>query len=191
MMFIARHCRTAWNLENRLQGSLDPPLCKEGRAEALANVPNVKSLGIRRIITSPARRAIQTARIYASQLHIAIEPHDGLRELDHGQWEGQSIDDLMNPSKSSYALWLEEPSSVEIPGGSENAASAQARIVEAVREIARRYPDERVLIITHKHIRALLACAFKGLPLTHFRSQIEEGILPAPLIMKSEGLDPH
>ena len=178
MLFIARHCKTAWSLENKLQGSMNPPLCKEGRAEALANIPLLAPLNLNRIISSPLRRAIQTARIYANQLHIPVEIHDDLRELHHGAWEGRRLEDLLH---GSYALWLKDPSQIPIPGGSETIESAQRRILDATKEITARYPGENILIITHKHIRALLMCAIHKSPIAKFQQYVFDETAPVKL----------
>jgi broad specificity phosphatase PhoE len=41
-IYLARHCKTQWNLEKRLVGTSDIPLCKEGRDEAYANLPMIE-----------------------------------------------------------------------------------------------------------------------------------------------------
>ena len=37
-IYLARHCKTAWNLEGRLQGTVDLPLAEVGIEEAKTNV---------------------------------------------------------------------------------------------------------------------------------------------------------
>jgi phosphoserine phosphatase len=89
-IFLARHCKTAWNLEGRLQGTVDLPLDSVGIEQARSDVPVVQKLGVNRIVCSTAQRAYQTAQIYGESLGVPIHKTAQLRELDHGQWEGRN-----------------------------------------------------------------------------------------------------
>jgi broad specificity phosphatase PhoE len=175
-IYLARHCKTVWNLENRLQGSIDVPLSAEGRVQAQANVPKIEKLGIGRIISSPLKRARETAQIYADHLGVPVHISPELRELDHGIWEGEPNEELLHAP--AYRRWLDAPASVPIPGSSENVAMAQRRLVEAIKDIALRDSDENVLVVTHKIIRAILQCALLDVDLRRFRSLIDESTDP-------------
>lgn len=175
-IYVVRHCNTHFNLEHRLQGTLDIPLCKEGRAQAKANVLALGPLAVNRIFSSPLKRAWQTAAIYAERLRVPLHEDERLRELDHGSWEGKRIESLLNHPNSSYAEWLRNPSTVDIPGTSEPIALARERVLGCVKDCVSRHSAETILIVTHKHIRALLYCALQGLDLSKFSSQIEEGV---------------
>lgn len=178
MIYIARHCKTEWNLQNRLQGSKDLPLSKEGRLEATANVPCIQSLHVDKVVSSDCRRAYGTAQIYSEALNIGLYTHPGLRELDHGDWEGNNIHEMLADPNCTYKLWLSDPRSVDIPGGSEDIDTALSRIVDAIKTIASDNTDENVLVVTHKHIRALLQCALLNIDLKNFKYHIKESIEP-------------
>ncbi|MCG6965977.1 MAG: histidine phosphatase family protein [Chromatiaceae bacterium] len=177
-VFLARHCSTDWNVQGRLQGSQDLPLNDQGRAEALALVALLEPLGLQRIYSSPYQRAWQTGRIYAEHLGIPLEAHPGLRELDHGVWEGAIIDDLLSSNASGYAGWLVDASRVAVPGG-EAIDEAQKRVANAFVDIVVNGGLGPVLIVTHKHIRALLLCALQGLDLSAFGAQIIDSQAPS------------
>ena len=183
-IFIARHCKTSWNKEKRLQGTKDLPLSKEGREEAISNLTFISKLDIKRVITSNSLRALETAKIYANYLKVPLHIHPGLRELDHGYWEGKKIDQLVNDKSSLFHQWLNNPESIEIPGSVESASTAQQRILEAVKSIAVRYNGENVLIITHKHIKALLFCSLKSKDLKNFKYEIDDSTLPMKIDSK-------
>jgi len=86
-IYLSRHCKTAWNVEGRLQSTIDLPLAEIGIKQAIANVAVIRDLGVRRIVCSTARRAYETARLYADSLGLPIRNTPGLRELDHGKWK--------------------------------------------------------------------------------------------------------
>jgi len=177
-IYLARHCTTSWSAQRRLQGTMDLPLSEIGMAEAKANIPHLMGLGIVRIICSTARRAFETARIYSAALGVPLQKTPRLRELDHGDWEGQQIEQLKASESSKYASWLQDPGSVSIPGSKETADSAQQRILEAIRDIALSFRGETVLVVAHKHIIALLKCGLAKASLSDFGKFIVEDSLP-------------
>ena len=177
-IYLSRHCKTAWNLKGRLQGTVDLPLDKIGVEQARSNLPAVQKLGGNRIVCSTARRAYQTAQIYGESLGLPIHKTAQLRELDHGRWEGNDVSELLAHETSGYAQWLSNPETVAIPGGSETVYAAQCRASEAIRHAALTFPGESLLVIGHKHINALLVCALLNERLVRFAAQILEDTLP-------------
>src|SRR5208283_3190655 len=177
-IYLARHCKTAWNLEGRLQGTVDLPLAKVGVEEAKTNVAGVCKLGVNRIACSTARRAYQTAQVYGESLELPIYKTAQLRELDHGIWEGRKVSELLLDQSSGYGKWLSDPGGIAIPGGSESVQTAQHRATAAIRDAALAFRGESLLIIGHKHINALFLCALLKEPLTSFGTHIVEDTLP-------------
>jgi|GEM_PF-433003 len=180
-IYLGRHCKTQWNLDHRIQGSCDLPLCSAGIDEARAMLPLVAQRHFTRIVSSPYKRARQTADIYADALNLPVEIHADLKEIDHGQWEKQIIDELLQSPQNGYADWLADPGAIAIPGGHEPVDAAGRRVCRAIVNIAAADPAERILVILHKHIRALLQCRLKNLATAAFSSQISEDIAPAAI----------
>jgi broad specificity phosphatase PhoE len=56
-------------------------------------------------VTSPARRAMQTAE--ALGLGAAIEPM--LRDCDYGRWTGRSFDEVQAQESRAVSDWIENP----------------------------------------------------------------------------------
>jgi broad specificity phosphatase PhoE len=160
-IYLARHCKTEWNIEGRVQGTKDIELSQEGIHDAELNLSAIRDLGIQQIICSTAKRAVQTATIYAQGLGVPIQSSPQYRELDHGEWEGQRIEDLLSLPNSPYKRWMEDPGAAPIPGSSETALEAQQRILEGLSEISSTYGGKTVLLVAHKHILAILSCALK------------------------------
>ena len=177
-IYLARHCKTAWNSEGRVQGTIDIELSPEGTHDAELNLPAIRELGIQQIICSTAKRAMQTATIYAQGLGVPLQSSHRYRELDHGEWEGQRIEYLLSHPNSLYERWMKDPGAVLIPGNSETAFTAQQRILEGLRNISSTYRGKTVLLVGHKHILALLSCALKKYPLSQFKNEIIESTLP-------------
>ncbi len=181
-IYLGRHCKTEWNLEGRLIGTTDLDLCEVGWNEAKDTLPIVEKYGFDRIVSSPLKRARQTSQYYADNLKIPLEVHNDLRELDHGDWNGQKYEDLLKDPSGEFSRWfIGGDTSIPIPNGPETLEEVQARIRKTIREIALKYPGEKVLVIMHKHIRSLLTCYLLGESLSNFRKNINEAVEPIEL----------
>jgi len=181
-IYLGRHCKTAWNLEHRLIGTTDLPLCDVGWAEIEETLPIIESLNFDRIVTSPLKRAHDTSKSYTDKIGIPLHIHQDLRELDHGDWNGQKYDDLLADPNSDFKKWfIDGDTSIPIPNGPETLEEVQKRIVHTIREIALSYPGERVLVVMHKHIRSIFTCYLHGVDLSNFRANINETVEPIEL----------
>jgi broad specificity phosphatase PhoE len=94
-VILVRHGRTLLNAENRLRGRLDPPLDDVGLAEVQALAEDLAARHPARVVTSPLRRAMQTAEAIVRRTGATMEVSDGLLDRDYGQWAGHPIDELV------------------------------------------------------------------------------------------------
>ena len=98
MLYLMRHGPTAWNAEGRLQGHTDISLSPQGREEMCRMGLRLREAGFSadRILTSPLKRARETAKIIAEQMgfvgEIQVEPE--LIERCFGEAEGKIIAQL-------------------------------------------------------------------------------------------------
>lgn len=86
---ILRHGETAANAADIICGSTDLPLAPSGRAQAEAAAAFLRDLPLRRIVTSPLTRAVQTAEAVARVTGLVPQRAEGLAERNWGAWEGQ------------------------------------------------------------------------------------------------------
>lgn len=139
VVYLLRHGQTDLNAQGVLQGSIDAPLNQLGRAQAGLAADTLADFGIRQIVSSPQRRARETADIVADRLGVAISENPDLRERDWGIFEGK--------------LWDTHSESGE---GVETYANLRQRAGHAFEEITRSC-DFPCLIVTHGGlIRALI-----------------------------------
>ncbi|MFO1075223.1 MAG: histidine phosphatase family protein [Geminicoccaceae bacterium] len=84
MTLLIRHAESAWNVHfsaSRIDvGLFDPPLTPVGIGQARAAVERLRALGLRRLVTSPYRRTLETASILAQALDLVIEIDPIVRE---------------------------------------------------------------------------------------------------------------
>lgn len=83
-MYLARHGQTMFNVvfgETRQDpGIEDPPLTELGFEQAAALAERLVELDIRRVISSPYTRALQTARMVANRLDVPVTVDADVRE---------------------------------------------------------------------------------------------------------------
>ena len=97
-LFFVRHGQTDWNAKSLYQGTTDTSLSQLGSQQALENAALLQSLLRQQqidpsqitLMTSPLRRAKQTAEIIANSFTPSLTPVENspFRELSMGHWEG-------------------------------------------------------------------------------------------------------
>ena len=94
MIAFARHGETPPNRAGLLLGRSDAALTDKGRAQAERLAAALSGLDVARVLTSPLRRACDTAAPIAAACGRSVEADDRLIEIDYGEWEGRPFTDL-------------------------------------------------------------------------------------------------
>ncbi len=127
------------------------PLNEIGRRQANGVAEFLKDSNLRAVYSSPVLRAMETANAIAKPHMLTVQPHDGLAEIDYGDWIGKTYEEL---ERDSARLWREYhtcPHSVELPNG-EDMKTAARRITSAVSEISAKFDSGRVAIVSHADV---------------------------------------
>lgn len=130
-------------------GRLDVPA--SGVEAAAARLGAVLPPGLP-LWTSPLARC----RELACRLHPAPNVDERLAEIDFGDWEGRSWDDI---GAAPLDLWAADVAGFAPPGG-ESALALQARALACVDDLT---ADEAVLV-THAGVMRMLLAHWLGLP---------------------------
>lgn len=78
-----RHGQSTWNVIDRFQGRIHhPPLTAKGREQAQAAARSLEDMRAGRIVSSPLRRAAQTAHLIGEHLHLPVEYDELLMEQE-------------------------------------------------------------------------------------------------------------
>ncbi|RSM97672.1 bifunctional RNase H/acid phosphatase [Nonomuraea sp. WAC 01424] len=148
-LLLLRHGETPLSIERRFSGLGDAELTANGLAQAEAAAARLSREPYRLdvIVSSPLRRARQTAAAVGRRTGLDVEVDDDLREADFGAWEGHTFTEVQRQWPAELAAWLAGPDAA--PPGGESFASAAHR-VEAVRErLVERYEGKTVLVVSH------------------------------------------
>lgn len=149
LLILVRHGESAWNAEGRLQGQADAPLSDLGREQAQALGEPLAELPRAGVVSSDLSRAVDTA-VLAGHTGAARDPR--WRERSMGEWTTELEADV--PQDRLLAFRRGEL----VPPGGESWAQLQARVGEAVDELADR--GGTWLVFTHGGpVRAAVAHA--------------------------------
>lgn len=161
--FIMRHAPTEWNGAGRIQGQADSPLTPIGKTWAACWGSQLTGLGLQRILSSDTGRAVATAHHINQTLQLPLSHDNRLREQDWGQWTGQTMADIRTTQRDLFRQQDNRGWSFCPPGGEERLA-VLTRSLEALREADRRWPHERLLVVTHEGV---LKCLVYHLAIIH------------------------
>ena len=155
---LLRHGQTEHTPERRFSGSSDVPLSELGRAEARAAAGHLADRGIDVVVSSPLQRCRATAAAAADVLGLKVDVDEDLRELDFGEWEGLTGEEVRTRSPLAFRRWW-GATDVRPPGG-ESIADVSARVARARQRILQRHAGSTVLVVSHvTPIKLFLAAA--------------------------------
>lgn len=145
---LIRHGTTAGNAARRYVGRSDEPLCPEGRKAAERHE---KDPALDRVFVSPLKRARETAAIlFPNAAQVVVE---GLREMDFGDFEGRSADEMAHDP--AYRAWVDDLCRGACPNG-ESQAEFHARVLRAFTETVRNLQGDATFVVHGGVIMSLL-----------------------------------
>ena len=152
LVFLVRHGQTDWNRVERFRGRFDVPLNRTGLKQAEATAARIaESTRPAEILTSPLSRARQTADAVARRTVLASSVCEGLVDIDYGEWQGLTPDEVGIRWPRESKAWRENPGAARIPGG-ETLAGVRERALRAVREACERRPSnpsDSIVMVGH------------------------------------------
>ncbi|MGC4105415.1 MAG: histidine phosphatase family protein [Thermomicrobiales bacterium] len=148
-LYLVRHGQTEGNLRNLFIGATDIPLDDMGIRQASLLAERFRDIHLDAVVSSPLIRAVRTADVVAEVCGLAVEVHPGLAEVDFGDAEGLTIDEVRERFSELYRLHAEPQSGgVHWPGGESRRAFCQ-RVVASVGEICESHRGRDVAVVCH------------------------------------------
>jgi len=172
-LYLVRHGATQLTQENRFSGSVGVELSDEGRAQVGHLAARLAGEKIAAIVCSPLSRTMETASILAAPHALTPLPFDGLREIDHGHWEGLTRKEVEKDYAEEYADWDADPFTFA-PVGGESGISVLARALPIIRETVVKYAGGTVLVVSHKATLRLLISSLLGFDGRGYRDRLDQ-----------------
>ena len=172
-LLLVRHGETTVSAEDRFAGSTDVPLGVNGRTQAQRLADRLADDAIAAVYCSPMQRTMDTAAIVARPHNIELRLRDGLREIDHGRWEGMRRVEVESAYPDEYAAWEEDPFTFA-PTGGESGVQVVARALPVVRDIAVAHRGQNVLVVSHKATIRLIIASLLGFDARGYRDRLDQ-----------------
>lgn len=158
-IILLRHGETEWSRAGRHTGRSDVPLTGRGRRQAAAVGPLLAGRPIRYVLTSPAARARDTARL----AHLTADAvTDDLWEWDYGGYEGRTTADI-RLDRPGWNLWRDGV----LPGGSGHPGETVDQVGDRTDTVLKRIEPYLaggdVALVAHGHVLRVLTARRLGL----------------------------
>jgi uncharacterized phosphatase len=148
MICLIRHGETDWNRLGKLQGKTDIPLNATGIKQAEACGLHLSSSNWDLIVSSPLKRAKQTADIINKRLKLPIRYIEALQERSFGEAEG-----LTPQERERYFPDGNYP-------GKEDWNAFQARVIKEIESLQHNYSEKKVLLVVHGAVINMILSTF-------------------------------
>ena len=146
--YLIRHGETDWNKAGRYQGRTNIDLNAEGREQARLLGERFRFLPLDALYVSPLNRAVETANEVARTTGITPVTDEHFIEINFGEWEGHTIEELSEKFGSAYTDFFRDPFDHPVPGEG-SFQNAMDRAIEGFNILAERHKGQNVAIISH------------------------------------------
>lgn len=160
-IFLVRHGQDTDNAVGILNGRRDTELTELGREQARRVAEKLRDKSVRKVYSSPLKRAYETAQIISTELGIdEVITDDYLIEREFGILTGKPVSEIsrytnkiLQTDRVNYFLEVE---------GAEDFPALLVRGGKILDEIRQRHPNETVLIVTHGDVGKMIRAAYHG-----------------------------
>lgn len=164
-LLLVRHGETTCSADNVYRGRSDMPLSRLGRRQAECLARRLSCEEITAIYSSPLVRASEMAAAIGRLSGPAPVIDEDLNDLDCGDWEGLSDDEVRAQYPELRRKWLSSPHLVRLPGGEalDDVSARVSRVLERVCGGA-----GVVVLVSHRVIIKSAVCLLLGLDNSRF-----------------------
>jgi probable phosphoglycerate mutase len=142
---------------------LDLPLSVKGKSQVEWLARLLQNANIDRLVSSPLLRCRESGAIIGGLIGCRTEIDISFREIDLGDWEGLSREQIEARFPGEYAMRGQSIASYRTPGG-ESFNDLQARVWPAFLKLFN-YRAERIVLVAHAGVNRVLLCRLLGRPL--------------------------
>jgi ribonuclease H / adenosylcobalamin/alpha-ribazole phosphatase len=172
-LILVRHGSTEHSAAKRFSGRNELALDDVGQRQADALAKRAAAFGdVAAVVSSPLRRARQSADAIAEALSLGVEINDDFAEVDFGAWEGQTFAEAQQDYPAELSAWLASPDAA--PPQGESFTSAARRVRRGRDAVIASHPGRTVVVVTHvTPIKTLIRLALDAPPVSLFRIHLD------------------
>ena len=156
-ILLIRSGVTEYDSQGRIQGTLDVPLCEEGRRQAEAAAEDLlsRSASVAALYAGPCLSAQQTAEIVGEKLHLKPKIIDRLHNLNQGLWQGMLFDDVKSKQPKVYRQWQDRPDTICPPEG-ETLQEAAERVKKSLAKLTKKHKTGTIALVLSQPLASVL-----------------------------------
>jgi broad specificity phosphatase PhoE len=159
---LIRPGATAFDEQQRVQGTLDLPLSPQGEAQVAQLIAEIGKIELDMIYTAPCEPARTTAALLASPRGTPVKEVEGLSNVNLGLWQGLQVEELRRKHPKVFKQWQETPEAICPPEG-ETFAEAIDRIRKALEKPLKKKGN--LAFIAADPLAAIISSVIRGVPL--------------------------
>lgn len=157
-IYLIRHGEAEGNLYRRMQGQYNGALTGLGERQAAALGERFREIPLDAVYSSDLFRAMYTASALCIPKKLPLHTDVRLREVNVGIWEDQTFGSAWVTHPEEMKSFATDPDHWVLSEAEGYRALAQ-RGLDALRDIALRYPNGTVAVCTHSYIIGAIMCS--------------------------------
>jgi len=151
------------------RGSKDDPLSEAGWQQMRSAIAKTDHWDA--IVTSPMLRCVHFAQELADNYGIPLHKDERLREINFGEWEGRTADEVMASDGDRLSEFWANPVVCTPPGG-EPVRDFNHRVVESWHHWQQELAGQNVLIVCHGGVIRMIVADAMNIALEHSFSSL-------------------
>ncbi|GAC1502603.1 MAG: phosphoserine phosphatase 1 [Ktedonobacteraceae bacterium] len=149
IVYLTRHGQTEWNLVRKMQGYQDSALTELGLLQATWLRDAMRAIELDALYSSSSLRAVRTAEIIRGQRNLEIVTYDALREINMGDWEGKTANEIQLTDAQGLDTFWYRPAEYIPTNHGESFHDIQNRVIPVLNEIIARHPGQTIMLVSH------------------------------------------
>jgi alpha-ribazole phosphatase len=160
-LLLIRHAET--DMAGIFCGHSDPELNARGHAQLAELINRLRMDQIGVVYTSDLRRAHTTGTAIAEAFGLDCHVRRALREINFGQWEGITWNEIERRDNAYARRWIEKYPSLPAPAG-ESFHDFERRVLNEVKVLSLKAEAAgcSIAVVTHAGVLRTVLCALQG-----------------------------
>lgn len=172
-LILIRHATTKDNQDKKLSGHIDSKISDIGLKQIEKLTNHLEDIHIDKIYTTTSSRTKDTIKNIARIKEIKIVEINALKEIDFGDFEGITFDEIKNNYPNEFNSMIEKGYEYKYPNG-ESLIDSFIRVSSEIKDIIKRDRDKTILICAHGGtIRNIISYLLSGDYKYHWNFRID------------------
>jgi alpha-ribazole phosphatase len=162
-LWFARHGEVEARYVGSFIGRTDANLSDLGRHQAAALAAYLEDAELDAIVSSPRRRALDTAAPLAKAKGLKLDVRPAFAEMDFGDWDGLFWEQIVERSGEHAEAWKKDVMGLAAPGG-ESGAVFQGRVAAGLEALKAEFKGRTVAVVGHAGVSRAILSGSLGMP---------------------------